>query len=210
MFSRIDLETWPRRDTYFFFKDFADPFFNICANVDVTRVRSLCRQNKLSFSLACLFCSQRAANSVAEFRHRVLGGDVVEFDEIHATQTILNDDQTFSFCYFENAADVFEYDKAGSASRERYKQLRTFDVESDRIDLIYYSVIPWVSFTAFKHASRMDNRQTVPRIVFGMTFTDGNMVKMPVSVEGHHAVMDGIHVGRYFQALQHEMSNLGK
>jgi len=33
---------------------------------------------------------------------------------------------------------------------------------------------------------------------------------MPVSVEGHHAVMDGIHVGRYFQALQHEMSNLGK
>lgn len=27
-------------------------------------------------------------------------------------------------------------------------------------------------------------------------------MKMPLSVQGHHAMMDGIHVGRYFEQVQ--------
>jgi len=51
---------------------------------------------------------------------------------------------------------VVEFDRAGREALEKYKRLKTFDVERDRLDLIYYSVIPWVSFTSFKHASRID------------------------------------------------------
>ncbi len=90
------------------------------------------------------------------------------------------------------------FNAAGLKAREKYQKLKTFDVESNRVDLIYYSVTPWVSFTSFKHASRFDNTNTVPRIVFGKNFDDGEMLKMPVSVEVHHAMMDGIHVGKYF------------
>jgi chloramphenicol O-acetyltransferase type A len=84
---------------------------------------------------------------------------------------------------------------SGKAARDKYKALRSFDVESDRFDLIYYSVIPWVSFTSFKHASRLDRTQTIPRIVFGKIFRDGDRMLMPLSVEANHTVMDGIHVG---------------
>jgi len=27
-------------------------------------------------------------------------------------------------------------------------------------------------------------------------------LKMPLSVQGHHAIMDGIHMGRYYETLQ--------
>ena len=169
-YQELDISTWPRRTTYEFFRDFEDPFFNITANVDVTRLRRFCKKNGLSYSLAALFASQNALNAIPEFRLRMLNEKIVEFETVEATQTILNDDETFSFCYYENKPNIFEFDKAGRAAREKYLKLKTFDVESDRIDLIYYSVIPWVSFTSFKHASRANNRQTVPRIVFRQSF----------------------------------------
>jgi chloramphenicol O-acetyltransferase type A len=63
-------------------------------------------------------------------------------------------------------------------------------------------VIPWVSFTSFKNAQRRDHTQTVPRIVFGRIFEASGKRLMPASVEVHHAVIDGIHVGTFFDTFQ--------
>lgn len=200
--SEVCLEDWPRRTTYEFFKDFADPFFNVTANVDVTHRYRSCRQNGYNFSLAVLYDSLAAANEIREFRIRSLNGQLVEFDRIHATHTILNDDDSFSFAYFEMQEDRSAFVANGIAAREHYRKLRTFDVEADRIDLIYYSAIPWVSFTSIKHASRLDNSMTVPRIVFGKYFDQGDQLMMPVSVEANHSIMDGVHVGRFYRRFQ--------
>jgi chloramphenicol O-acetyltransferase type A len=202
MHREVNIETWSRRTTYEFFKDYEDPFFNFTANVDVTAVYRFCKANRLSFSLTALYCSLIGANDIREFRIRLVDGRLVEFDRIHATQTILNDDETFSFAYFEMKDDVFEFNKAGKAAIEKYKALKTFDVETVRADLIYYSVIPWVSFTSFKHASRLDNTQTIPRIVFGKMFEDRDRMLMPLSVEANHMIMDGLHVGKFFNRFQ--------
>ncbi len=206
MYSDLDIEKWPRKATYDFFKDYEDPFFNFSANVDVGFLYKFCKQNDLSFSLTVLYCSLVAANEIREFRVRLFFGRLVEFDRIHATQTILNDDETFSFAYFEMKDDVFEFNRSGKDALEKYKAMKTFDVESDRADLIYYSVIPWVSFTSFKHASRLDKGQTVPRIVFGKRFDAGDNKMMPLSVEANHRIMDGLHVGKFFMRFQ-EIAN---
>jgi len=208
MFRKVDIDTWARKTTYEFFRDYEDPFFNITTNLNVTHLYRFCKDNDVAFSLAALFLSLQTANEIREFRLRMIDEAVVEFDRVEATQTILNDDETFSFCYFESKDDIFEFDRAGKASREKYKALKTFDVEADRIDLIYYSAIPWISFTSFKHASRQNNRQTVPRMVFGKIFDDGPARKMPFSVEVHHALMDGIHVGKFFELFQKKLNSV--
>ena len=208
MFTELDINSWPRKSTYEFFKDYEDPFFNFTANMDVTAVGDLCRQNGLVISLTLLYYSLVAANQIREFRIRLVEDRLVEFDRVHATQTILNDDETFSFAYFEMRDDVFEFNASGKAARDKYKALRSFDVESDRFDLIYYSVIPWVSFTSFKHASRLDRTQTIPRIVFGKIFRDGDRMLMPLSVEANHTVMDGIHVGKFFTRFQENLNSV--
>lgn len=202
MFTEVDIDAWPRRNTYEFFKNYDDPFFNFTAQVDVTHLYRFSKQNDLAFSLAALFCVQSAANEIREFRIRLFRGRLVEFDKIHATQTIMNEDETFSFSYYEMQDDVFEFNRLGRVALAKYKELKTFDVESDRVDMIYYSVIPWVSFTSFKHATRLDKTQTVPRIVFGKMFDEGNVKKMPLSVEANHTIMDGVHVGKLFNRFQ--------
>lgn len=208
MYSELDVEKWPRKSTYEFFKDYEDPFFNFAANVDVTRLYRFCRENDLSYSLACLYYMLVAANEIREFRIRLVDGRLVEFDRIHVTQTILNDDETFSFSYYEMKDDVFEFVRAGRQAVAKYKKLKTFDVESDRSDLIYCSVIPWVSFTSFKHASRLDKHQTIPRIVFGKIFDAGDGRQMPLSVEANHTIMDGIHVGKFFVRYQELINSI--
>ena len=208
MFREVDIDAWERKSTYEFFLDYEDPFFNIAANLDVTRLHRFCKDNGLAYSLAALFLSLQAANEIREFRLRMIDERVVEFDRVEATQTILNEDETFSFCYFPLKDDIFEFDRAGKAAREKYLALRTFDVETDRLDLIYYSAIPWISFTSFKHASRRNNRQTIPRMVFGKIFDDGSVKRMPLSVEVHHALVDGIHVGKLFNLYQQKIDSL--
>lgn len=202
MYKEIDIARWNRKATYEFFLDYEDPFFNMTANLDVTNLYRFVKANDLSFSIASLFYSQKAANEIREFRIRMLKEKLVEFEHIEATQTILQDDESFSFCYLPMKENVFDFNESGKISVEKYKALNTFDVEKDRVDLNYYSVIPWVSFTSFKHANRFDRTQTVPRIVFGKMFSESDRKKMPISVEVNHAIMDGVHVGKYYNLLQ--------
>ncbi|MBV9217173.1 MAG: hypothetical protein JO053_13470 [Acidobacteria bacterium] len=202
MYKKVNVNSWARRSTHEFFRDYADPFFNFSASLDVGRACRYAKENGLATSLTLLYYSLLAANEIREFRIRLLEEELVEFDRIHATQTILNDDETFSFAYFEMKDDLLEFDRSGKEAKEKYRSLRSFDVESDRLDLIYYSVIPWVSFTSFKHASRLDPRQTVPRIVFGKIYEEAGSKKMPLSVEANHAIMDGFHVGKFFNSFQ--------
>ena len=208
-YSAIDLNNWNRRSAFDFFRDFEDPFFNMTAHLDVTALDSLCRAEGLSFSISALYFSQAAANAVDEFRIRLIDGQPVIFDRVEATQTILLKDESFGFCYFPWKEGLREFNRSGREAVDHYTKLATFDVETDRIDLIYYSVIPWVSFTSFKHASRVDRTRTVPRIVFGKKFEEAGKVRMPVSAEANHAVMDGLHMGRYFEELQSRLDNCG-
>ena len=207
VYHEIDIATWERKATFEFFREYQDPFFNIAANVDVSRLYSFCKMRELPFSIAALYCSIAAANEIREFRLRMIGETVVEFDRVEASQTILNDDHTFSFCYFPWRDTIEEFVEAGKAARKKYGSLRSFDVETERLDMIYYSVIPWVSFTSFKHANSGDNRQTVPRMVFGKMFEQGGRRMLPFSVEAHHCLMDGYHIGKYFDLFQGKLNS---
>jgi chloramphenicol O-acetyltransferase type A len=208
MFTELDIDSWPRKKTYEFFEHYEDPFFNFTANIDVSTVYQFCKSHRLTVSLTILYYSLAAANGIREFRVRWVDEKLVEFDRIHATQTILNPDETFSFAYFEMKNDVFEFNRLGKAALEKYRTLKSYEVESHRFDLIYYSVIPWVSFTSFKHASRLDKTQTVPRIVFGKFFSDGDRMLMPLSVEANHTIMDGFHVGKFYNDFQERLNDV--
>lgn len=204
----VDVENWNRKEIHKYFKNYHDPFFNMTANLDATGLYRFCKEKNLSFALANLFYSLQTVNEIREFRIRLKDDQLVEFDTIHATMTISHPDETFSFCYFEMQDNVFDFNEAGRAAVEKYTRLKTFDVERGRVDLIYCSVIPWVSFTSFKHAGRLDNRFSVPRIVWGKMFDEGDKKKLPHSVEVHHAIADGIHVGKYFMSLQEKILDL--
>jgi chloramphenicol O-acetyltransferase type A len=42
----------------------------------------------------------------------------------------------------------------------------------------------------------------VPRFAWGKFFDEGERRKMPLGVQAHHALMDGVHVGRFYETVQ--------
>lgn len=200
----LDLATWPRRQHFELFRAYEQPFFNLSAEVDVTRLVELsAAPGGPSFFLASLFLSLSAANEIEPFRYRLRGERVMVHEVVHGGSTVLLPDETFTFAYFDYRPDFPRFAAAASRVLEEVRQdpgaLRPSD---ERDDLLHYSVIPWVSFTSFAHARRRRADDSVPKVVFGKHRPAGERRKMPVSVEVHHALMDGLHVGRFYERFQ--------
>lgn len=202
-YKKIDLDQWPRLKQYEFFKKYDNPFFNICSTIDVTELLKSSQARNLPFSTCLLFASIETANKCEEFRYRLKGDDVIVYDSIYAGSTILKEDETFSFCYFDYYSEFSEFMKLAQKQILLHKQgLEEFDGRNDDLDIIHYSVIPWISFTSFSHPRNYKTNDSIPKIVFGRYFNAGDRVLLPISIEVHHALMDGFHLGKYLANLQ--------
>ena len=203
----LDLETWNRRKQFEFFKGFDNPYFNICASVDVTSLLGFTRQKKKSFFIAYHFLSMKAANEIEPFRYRLRGDRVLVHDRIHAGTTLLLPDETFTFVYFDYQDDFEAFHSRAKASVETARAGGSrLDEREDQDDLIHHSVLPWITFTSISHARNWGRQDSIPKIGFGKYREDGDRTRMPISVEAHHALMDGLHVGRYFGRLENYCS----
>jgi chloramphenicol O-acetyltransferase type A len=205
----LDTENWNRRQQFEFFKSYDNPFFNICAQLDVTPLLELIRATKnISFFIAYHFLSMKAANEIEPFRYRLRGDRVLVHDRIHAGTTLLLADESFTFVYFDYTEDFQVFHTRAKATVESAKTgVTSLDQRAGQDDLIYHSVLPWVTFTSISHARKGGGQESVPKIAFGKYREDGDRIRMPVAVEVHHALMDGLHVGRYFEKLESYFSD---
>ena len=83
-----------------------------------------------------------------------------------------------------------------------------FDGRNNDLNIIHYSVIPWIEFSSFSHPRNFKNNDSIPKIVFGKYYEDNGSFYLPISIEVHHALMDGYHLGEYLQKLQKQLNNL--
>lgn len=207
---RLDLGTWNRRDHFAFYRGYDNPYFNVCAPVDVTRLLERCRsQGGPSFFLASLWASLAAVNEIEELRYRIRGDDVVVHDRVHGGSTVLVPDGTFRFAYFDHDPDFWAFAEGAADVLEGVRaEMGPLEARPERDDLIHASIIPWVAFTSFSHARRWGTDDSVPKVVFGRHHRDGDADRMPVSIEVHHALVDGLHVGRFFERFQYHLDEV--
>lgn len=197
----IDMETWPRRQHFQFFHGIAQPHAGLCANVDISLLRNAVKQGGYSINTAIIYVLTAAANAVPEFRQRIRGDDVIEHEIVHPATTILAEGHLFSFCTFGYTADFAAF-AAHVGEQIAYRQANpSLEDEPGRDDLLFLSAVPWVSFTAVFHPMRQPV-DSIPRITWGKFFEENGKFKMPLSVQGHHALMDGFHMGQYYETVQ--------
>lgn len=204
----LDIDTWNRKNHYLHFKAFENPIYNMSANLDVTATLAFSKQHNLSFFHICLYMAITAANRVEEFRYRLQGDKIWVHDVIHPSCTLLNDDNTFSFCQFSCTEKFSQFDKlATEAKNAKSLPQPNHDGQALRDDLIFFSVIPWFSFTTFTHPIQGSNVSSVPNIGIGKYFAQGENTMMPLSLQVNHMIIDGYHIGQFIQQLQFLMDN---
>lgn len=204
--NKININTWERKDHYLNFVQFEDPFFNICADVEVTNLKKYCGEHEVSFFIASYFTMLKVVNAIEAFKYRIRDDDVVVHEKIRGSCPIMREDGTFAYGYFDYIEELESFIPMAQQVIIEIKQGAPFDPKFDEDDLIHSSVIPWVSFKSIEHAKRLNKGDSIPKIVFGKTYENNSKVFMPISVSGHHALMDGFHAGEFFQEYEKNCS----
>lgn len=202
----IPLADWPRRAALEHFRRMGQPAFSVTVPVDITGLRDRAARHGATPWLAYHHAALEAANGVDGMRQTLTTDGVREFGVIHASTTVLRDDGSFGFLTLPRDASLAAFaararlnlDRVRRASGDLFAADDPGDVREET--LVHMTALPWMAFTAFTHArGQGDDR---PKVAFGR-FTEANgRLQMPVAADVHHALCDGVHVGRFFEQLQ--------
>ena len=198
----IPLEDWPRKEHYLFFRDFDYPYFSLCAEMDISVLLPLIREENISFTASMMYLIARVANGIPEFRQRVREGDPVEHPVVHPSATILGRNDLFTFCTVRYEPDFRKFVRQTEEEITLVKDQPGLEEKIQDDSMLFMTSIPWISFTSFQHPLKLNPADSVPRFAWGKYRQEGDAVLMPLSVQGHHALMDGLHAGLFYEGFQ--------
>ena len=205
------MENWPRKQHFDFFNNFDYPHFNITLDLDITRVYNYIKENEISFFKTMVYFVTKTANNIKEFRYRVINNNqVVEFEEINPSFTIMSEENVFSFCNSKYFPDKRRFFRSMEENIKRYKDNPAVSEEEDKIDSIYLTSLPWISFNSITHPIDIKNVDSVPRIAWGKYKKEDSKVLLPFSIQVHHGLMDGYHVSKYVDYINGLINNTQK
>lgn len=198
----IDLETYPRRSHFAYFKSLAYPYVGMTAEMDVTNLFHFAKSKGASTFLACLWAASQAANAVPELRQRIVDDKIVEFDHCDVAHTVAMPDKTFCNCRTDCRMSLDAYLVYAKQRQEEARQHHGFvSTQDDETDLVFASCVPWVAFTQVIQPTPIP-ADCNPRIVFGKYIHRDGRISMPLAIQCNHALVDGRHIGEFYQEFE--------
>ena len=200
--QKINLETWERRASFDFFKNFTEPYHGVCLRVDCTETYRYARQRRLSVFLSLLHRSLVAAHQVENFKTRIVDGAVWSYERINAGSAVGRENGTIGLGHYQFHMQIDQFVREAATELDRVRQRDDIERYPDA-NLIRYSVLPWFDFTSISHARDFSHEDSAPRITFGKITEAGGRSTMPVSIHVHHALIDGLHVAQFIEKFQY-------
>lgn len=185
------------------------PQYNLCMNLDIGKFIQYTKEQGLPFYYAMIYIATNAANQVENFKYRIREGKVVLHDKVHPSFTDMNkNEDLFKFITCEVNSSMNDFCEL--AKEKCHSQLKPFDMSGfeGRDDLLFITCIPWISFTHVSHTISLNRNDSVPRISWGKYFQQDGKTLLPFSVQVHHALVDGVHVGQYVEILQQYLNRI--
>ena len=203
----IDLESYPRRSHFEYFRSLAYPYVGFTANVDVTNLLRFAKAHQGSGFHAILWCASQAANAVPQLRQRIKGDGIVEFDHCHVGHTVALPDHTFCNCTTDCRRSLEEFlPYARQCLHEAMLHHGFVNQDEDESGMIFTSCVPWVAFTQCIQPAPIP-ADCNPRIVFGKYIREGERTLMPLHIQCNHALVDGYHLGEFYRIFQEIADN---
>ena len=206
--QKIDLAVWPRAELFRFFSAVSQPFYSVTFRVDVTNLHAYARAHGVSFYYALGYLVTDAVNAVENFRYTIRSGEVWLLDERVPSFTDLKPGselfQIVTVEAGEDAADFCRRAQAQAAAQTEFITSGPWDGDQ----LVYFTCLPWFPLTALKNEKDVNPSDSVPRAAWGRWEEEGSRTRLLLSLELNHRLLDGVHVGRFYEALNRWMEGL--
>lgn len=204
----IPMEHYPRRAHFDYFRTLPYPYVGVTQAVDVTELVRFCREKGISFFLAVLHAAALAANGIPEFRQRIRNGEIIEYDECPTSHTEPLENGTYCYCTVRHHFSLAEYLARAEEARQRSRAAASIAEDEDVESMLFITCLPWLHYSALIQPVAGGDESN-PRISWGKYEADAQgRLMLPVTVLAHHALVDGLQLGQFYEKLHAELLHI--
>lgn len=204
----VNLATWPRAAQFRFFRRFERPHYTVTVRMDVSDLMAKRKERELSPFRHAIWAIGAGLHAVPELCMRFRGESVTLYKRLLLSPTIPLDDGDFRYTYmaWNPTRDRFD-----THAREKIEEVRAgvpLNANDGSIeDVAYLSCLPWLDYTSLDNAMPGPD-DCIPRVSWGKIVPKGDGHDMAMTIQVHHALVDGRHVGQFFEATQVALRDL--
>ncbi len=200
-YTEIDLEAYPRKAHFEYFRNMAYPYAGVTVHVDITNLHRTVRERKLPFFLTCLYLAANAANGVPELRRRIRGDGMIEYKNCKTSHTVALENGTYCYCSLDCSMPFESFVTYAVEKQNAAREHPSMDDGAEADSLFFVSSLPWLSYSALVQPTPTPPDSN-PRITFGRYYPQDSRMVMPVSLLVHHGLADGKHIADFYRKFE--------
>ena len=156
-----------------------------------------------------IFIITEALNEIDNFKYRLRGDQVILHHALTPSYTHISEGtELFKMVTVDMEENI---DKFVKKSTEKAEKQTVYFITSDfvnRDDFVFYSIIPWISFTSIDHTVNLKQNDAIQRATLGKYYARENELYLPFNIQVNHLFVDGIHLGMLKEKIDEKLENL--
>ena len=197
----VDLATWDRAAQYHWFRGYERPHYAITTRIDASHLMR-CKRPGFSVFRACLWAIGAGLHAVPALRMRFdRSGTVTLFDRLDLSPTIALESGDFRYTYIGWQPDAAAFDAEAAEKIAAVRQGQPLGANDTRQDVAYLSCVPWMDYTSLDNALPGAD-DCIPRVGWGKIVPKAGGHDMALTLQVHHALVDGRDCATCFAAVQ--------
>ena len=200
MKKEIDPQATKRANAFAAWMKSPMPMVTLIKTFDVTHLVQRSRRTGLKFNMLLCWCIGKAASQVAEFYMVPEGNKLMQYDRLAINVIVVTKDGGISMCDVPFSTDLQQFNAD-------YMRLTTQVSESDQpydlsadCTIIGTSALPDCEIDGI--VNQYSGIYNNPFLAWGKYRRRLFRFKLPISLQFHHAQMDGSHATRFLNLLQ--------
>lgn len=189
------------------FGDFLTSRYSMTVRIDAQKTYEMAKRENIPFFNLTSACILEALNEIPEFRWRIIGEEVVEYEVINAVSPIMQEDHTIREIEFKPVSEfknIPEWNNYVENKKNNIEdnQYLVEPMKRDEEPIANLSCVPWLDFDAMTNIIASPN-QIMPVISWGR-LTDG---KIPISLTASHVFIFGWHFKLFYEKVEKYLNN---
>ena len=175
------------------------PMVTLTKTFDVTQLRKVSRRRGLKFNMLLCWCIGKAASKIDEFFMLPKNGKLYRYDRMAINMIVENVKGGLSFCDVAVTDDLEQY----NANYQRLTKTISEtcqDILDDEAVIVGTSAVTGTELDSI--VNQYSGIYTNPFLAWGRYRKGWLKTTLPISLQFHHAQMDGSHAARFLEELQ--------
>ncbi|MEM6386165.1 MAG: CatA-like O-acetyltransferase [Pseudomonadota bacterium] len=204
--TRVNLATWPRAAQFRMFRAFERPHYATTVRIPMTNLMASRKTTGLSPFRHTIWAVGQGLHAVPELCMRFEGDTVKQYKRLLLSPTIPLENGDFRYTYLAWNPDRRRFDAHAAEKIAEVREGAPLNANDGTIeDVAYLSCLPWLDYSSLDNALPHAD-DCIPRVSWGKIVERSGKYDMAMTLQVHHALVDGRQVGAFFEATEAALS----